>query len=93
MFDHHDHNHNVPHNNTQIDDSSMKRSLERWRNSFSMRDAMYRCMTIATFSVAILCAGGLLDTVAAVRAGFLPVWGTEIQHAGLLDAIERNRTE
>ena len=29
------------------------------------------------YSVAVLGSGGLLDTIAAIRAGFIPVWGTE----------------
>ena len=29
------------------------------------------------YSVAVLGSGGMLDTIAAIRAGFIPVWGTE----------------
>ena len=42
-----------------------------------MADAIKFCRCVATYSVAILCAGGLLDTLGAVRAGFLPIWDTE----------------
>ena len=31
-----------------------------------------------SYSVAVLGSGGLLDAIAAVRSGFVPVWGTEI---------------
>ena len=30
------------------------------------------------FSVGVFSSGGCLDTLAAIRAGFTPVWGTEI---------------
>ena len=30
------------------------------------------------YSVGTFCSGGCLDTLAAIRAGFTPVWGTEI---------------
>ena len=56
----------------------MRRKLQRWRNAFNVADAIKFCRCVATYSVVILCAGGLLDTFGAVRAGFLPVWGTEI---------------
>ena len=31
-----------------------------------------------TYSVGTFCSGGCLDTLAAIRAGFVPIWGTEI---------------
>ena len=30
------------------------------------------------YSVAVLGSGGLLDTIAAVKVGVIPVWGTEV---------------
>ena len=64
---------------------TLSETLKEWRNRFSVKDCINRCKSVQSshvarmcFSVAILCAGGLLDTCAAVRMGFLPVWGTEI---------------
>ena len=34
-------------------------------------------MTEDKYSVAILACGGLLDTLAAIRAGLLPIWGSD----------------
>ena len=58
-------------------------SLRRWRDSRSisvLHNALRSAQLskILFYSVVILAAGGLLDTVAAVQAGFLPIWGTEI---------------
>jgi len=33
------------------------------------------------FTVAELCSGGGLDTIAALRVGFKPLWSSEIDHA------------
>ncbi len=43
-----------------------------------MSDLSDRIESQDGYSVAVLGSGGLLDTIAAVRAGFIPVWGTEI---------------
>ena len=56
--------------------------LRNWRESRSvtkLHNALRRAQLskILFFSVVVLAAGGLLDTVAAVTAGFLPIWGTE----------------
>ena len=69
--------HPNPNTKPKRDNFRMRRKLQRWRNGFNMADAIKFCRCVATYSVAILCAGGLLDTLGAVRAGFLPIWGTE----------------
>ena len=73
-------NHSNPqiHTKPKTVDIRTRRKLHRWRNRFNVADAIKFCRCVATFSVAILCAGGLLDTLGAVRAGFLPIWGTEL---------------
>ena len=32
------------------------------------------------YTVGVFCSGGCLDTIAAMRCGFRPVWGTEVCH-------------
>ena len=53
-----------------------------WNNSFYIKKAQQICQTkIAeqqSMTVGILCSGGCLDTIAAIRAGFLPIWASEI---------------
>ena len=52
--------------------------MEAWRNACSMAEISDRLESQEGYSVAVLGSGGLLDTIAAVRAGFIPVWGTEV---------------
>ena len=52
--------------------------LEAWRNACGMAEISNRIESEAGYSVAVLGSGGLVDTIAAVRAGFIPVWGTEV---------------
>ena len=38
---------------------------------------MCRYSTTDKYSVAVLACGGLLDTLAAIRAGLSPIWGSD----------------
>ena len=58
----------------------MEEQLKSWRDSFTFKDAaqeMSRGSDGSKFTVGILFSGGLLDTFAAVRSGFKPIWGCE----------------
>ena len=51
----------------------------KWRNNFTVLDAQQRCKRVRPgYSCGILSSGGLLCTMAAIRSGFTPRWGTEI---------------
>ena len=58
----------------------MKDELHEWRSLLTMDMAKKLCRSnkIEKYSVAILASGGLLDTLAAVRAGLMPIWASEI---------------
>lgn len=59
-------------------DAAAERRL--WRNDFTIQDAKNRCKNSTEYdwTVAVLCSGGCLDTLAAIRAGFKPIWSSEI---------------
>ena len=59
-------------------DPTLGVELEAWRNAASMAELRDKIESQEGYSVAVLGSGGLLDTIAAVRAGFIPVWGTEV---------------
>ena len=58
----------------------------KWRNATSIQHAKHYCRSpgLQRPSVGVLFLGGCLDTLAAIRSGFKPIWGTEI--------CERKRT-
>ena len=63
--------------------SDIGAKLQEWRDRVPISTLMKfkQVKTIAKiclFSCVILAAGGLLDTVAAMRSGFFPIWGTEL---------------
>lgn len=51
-----------------------------WRNSLPFEHAMARCRNPNTRgpTVGVFSSGGCLDTLAALRSGFRPIWGTEV---------------
>ena len=53
--------------------------LADWRESFTIAEAKALCRktNISKYSVAVMASGGLLDTLASIRAGFFPIWGCE----------------
>ena len=52
---------------------------QNWRNTFTFEQAKNQCRTsTSNFTIAILQSGGLLCTLGAIRAGWSPIWGTEI---------------
>ena len=57
----------------------IREELHSWRESFTIEQAKSQCRSTKTpkFSCAILCSGGCLDTLSAIRAGFFPLWGCE----------------
>ena len=54
--------------------------FRRWREQLTIDDFKEICHTrdSSKFTIAVMCSGGLICTQAAVRAGFQPIWGTEI---------------
>ena len=54
--------------------------LRRWRNASSIRHVKSKISNGAkdAYSIASLASGGMLDILAAIRAGFHPIWGSEI---------------
>ena len=58
----------------------VKEELAMFRNQFSIEQAKQLCRTNDTdkYSVGILATGGCLCTLAAIRAGLFPIWGSEI---------------
>ena len=50
---------------------------KRWREAFTIDDAKQQ-NSKGRFTVAVLFSGGCIDTLAAIRTGFQPIWGTEI---------------
>ena len=54
--------------------------FRNWRNQFSVQHAKERCRKVRpSYSCAVLSSGGLLCTLAAIRCGFVPRYGTEIE--------------
>ena len=60
---------------------TVKEELRRFREGFGIEDAKRKCRrsTEDQYSVAIATSGGCLCTLAAIRAGFHPIWGSEIE--------------
>ena len=53
--------------------------LEAWRDYFTVGDAVERCTNNnSKFTVVVLGSGGCVDTISAIRAGWSPIWGTEV---------------
>ena len=53
--------------------------LQRWRDAFTIKMAKEACRGGGpAYSAGIFCSGGCLDTFAAIRSGFKPLWGTEV---------------
>jgi site-specific DNA-cytosine methylase len=54
--------------------------LAKWRRQFSIETAKKQARLVNKQSLlcAVLCSGGCLDTLAAIRAGFKPIWSSEI---------------
>ena len=53
--------------------------LEAWRDHFTVGDAIDCCRNNhSKFTVAVLGSGGCVDTLSAIRAGWSPIWGTEV---------------
>ena len=64
---------------------NLKIELSLWRNTYSVGRAKRDCVENKNkedmFTVAELCSGGCLDTIAALRVGFKLVWSSEIDPA------------
>ena len=59
----------------------LQKQLEKWRDCFTIKLAKQKQKTTSRKSIhtlAVLCSGGCLDTIAGMRAGFVPIWSTEI---------------
>jgi site-specific DNA-cytosine methylase len=57
----------------------MADELANWREQLTITRAKHLCRHSENdkYSVAVLASGGLLDTLAAIRAGLLPIWGSD----------------
>ena len=58
--------------------------MRAWRDNFTFKEAMQELQDDTRdkeWTVAILFSGGLLDTFAADRSGFTPIWGSETNHS------------
>lgn len=58
---------------------NVRQEFRQWRNKFTIQQAKERCRKVrSSYSCGILSSGGLLCTIAAIRSGFTPKFGTEI---------------
>ena len=56
-----------------------KHHLQQWRDAYTVAQAQDDCTNVKdAYSCGIFSSGGCLDTLAAIRCGFIPKWGTEI---------------
>ena len=70
---------NQPNNHTCFACEKLRQQFADWRNAFTISDAKQRCRLVRPgYSCGVLSSGGLLCTMAAIRSGFVPRWGTEI---------------
>ena len=68
----HTKNYETPRTQTSV-------NREQWRESFNFSDGKLKCHSVSSmFTLAVLGSGGLLCTHSAIRAGWSPIWGTEI---------------
>ena len=53
---------------------------DKWRTQLSIANAQRYCRTPGQVgpTVGVFSSGGCLDTLAALRCGFRPIWGTEV---------------
>ena len=61
--------------------SDLSIGLQQWRDGFTVGEARSKCHSsdsTISFTTAILGSGGCVDTLAAIRAGWRPIWGTEL---------------
>ena len=59
---------------------TIQNGLQAWRDNFTCGEAMSELRSDPRdkrWTVGILFSGGLLDTFAAIRSGFTPIWGCE----------------
>lgn len=57
----------------------IREELRVWRDGFTVDMARRACAFRGpSYSFGGFCTGGCLDTLAAIRSGFIPLWGTEI---------------
>jgi site-specific DNA-cytosine methylase len=56
-----------------------RKDLQQWRDAYPVSQAQEDCARVKdSYSCGIFSSGGCLDTLAAIRCGFTPKWGTEI---------------
>jgi site-specific DNA-cytosine methylase len=65
---------------THSPQDSVAEELASWREQFTINLAKEKCRhsTQDKYSVGIIASGGLLDTLAAIRSGLMPIWGCDI---------------
>ena len=62
--------------------TSVKAELKQFREAFTIEEAMKESRRFVDdkYSCAVATSGGCLDTLAAIRAGWHVIWGSEIDH-------------
>jgi len=64
---------------TNTSNSEAATEFHTWRNSKSIEDIRNTAKQTKTgITIAVLSSGGCIDTIAAIKAGFKPIWATEI---------------
>ena len=62
---------------TQVSDHALE--FHNWRNQFNIQNIKNKArQTQSNITIAILATGGCIDAIAAIKAGFKPLWATEI---------------
>jgi len=60
-------------------DDKFATDMHRWRNEVSISDIQARCKhVIPGYTVGVWSAGVGVCTIGSVRAGFIPIWSTEV---------------
>jgi site-specific DNA-cytosine methylase len=64
---------------TETTTSEAAREFHNWRNKYNITDIKNKARNNqARPTVAVLATGGCIDTIAAIKAGFKPIWATEV---------------
>ena len=65
--------------------------LAEWRNSFTIKMAKAESRNNkSNWTVGILCSGGCLDTLASIRAGFVPIYLRIFSHETKFSVMRQN---
>ena len=60
-------------------DDRFATDMHDWRNRFDMQEYKSKCINVLpSYSVGVWSAGGCVSAIGSIRAGFTPLWSTEI---------------